>query len=144
MTFSRVGMPEWDYSHIFSFRQQVFIAPTTSLMPDSVLISHKNTTYWIYPCWYGLNCYKCSKNDENCPLIDPIIHENNLTIENSQNLRDPTRQNPHGDSRNTPEVHVSVTLPVDKTENTKIFHQSNTNNYYQSTYIIRLNRNTSF
>nr|CAH7749530.1 unnamed protein product [Callosobruchus chinensis] len=61
LTHLRVGMPESEYSHVLSFRRQVFIAPPESLIADSVTITYEETVYRIFLTIDGPSCTRCKQ-----------------------------------------------------------------------------------
>ncbi|CAH0547257.1 unnamed protein product [Brassicogethes aeneus] len=65
----RVGMSE-EYSHILSFRRQVYIEPSKNMsISDSILVTYDNTSYRIFLSIENLHCAKCSKighNENSC------------------------------------------------------------------------------
>lgn len=63
VTTLRAGMKERGYTHILSFRRQVFINPEDSQkVPPNLQINHDGTNYWIYFSDDKLNCYKCKED----------------------------------------------------------------------------------
>nr|CAH7728821.1 unnamed protein product [Callosobruchus chinensis] len=70
MTYLRVGMPESEYTHILSFRRQIFITPPENPIPDSTTVTYENTTYRIFLSNEGLNCTLCKQTGHfasKCP-----------------------------------------------------------------------------
>lgn len=62
ITFLRVGMPESEYSHILSFRRQVYISPSENTsLPESVVLTFEDTPYRLFFSLDGLNCLQCRK-----------------------------------------------------------------------------------
>lgn len=61
ITFLRISATLQEYSHILSFRRQVYISPTTSAIPDSITIQHDDTGYRIFISQDEATCYKCKK-----------------------------------------------------------------------------------
>lgn len=56
----RAGITGDEYSHVMSFRRQVYTIPTQSEeLPSSILIDHENTKYRIYLSDDNLKCYIC-------------------------------------------------------------------------------------
>ncbi|CAH0560626.1 unnamed protein product [Brassicogethes aeneus] len=74
ITFLRIGIPNPEYSHILSFRRQVYIAPQNCSIPDSIVITDENTPYRIFITQDGLTCFKCKQQNHlaaNCPNSAP-------------------------------------------------------------------------
>lgn len=60
VSFIRAGITGDEYSHVMSFRRQVYSMPTESEeLPSSILITHDNTQYRIYLSDDNLKCYIC-------------------------------------------------------------------------------------
>ena len=62
LTFLRAGIHETGFTHIVSFRRQVFINPDDlPKIPQSFLITHDNTQYRIFASTDKLNCFICKQ-----------------------------------------------------------------------------------
>ncbi|CAH0550850.1 unnamed protein product [Brassicogethes aeneus] len=55
-----MGIPDPEYSHIMSFRRQVYIAPKDNIS-ESLIINHEDTSYRVFLSQDSLSCYKCKK-----------------------------------------------------------------------------------
>ncbi|CAH1978020.1 unnamed protein product [Acanthoscelides obtectus] len=62
MSFLRIGATIPEYSHILSFRRQVYIAPTESTIPESLVISHEGLSYRIFLSLDSQKCFKCNQS----------------------------------------------------------------------------------
>ncbi|CAH2009193.1 unnamed protein product [Acanthoscelides obtectus] len=62
MSFLRIGATIPEYSHILSFRRQVYIAPTESTIPESLVISHGGLSYRIFLSLDSQKCFKCNQS----------------------------------------------------------------------------------
>nr|CAI5863235.1 unnamed protein product [Callosobruchus analis] len=61
ITFLRIGATVAEYSHILSFRRQVYIAPLdTDTLPESIEINHDGLSYRIFMTLDSQKCYKCN------------------------------------------------------------------------------------
>lgn len=61
ITFMKVGIAEPGFSHILSFRRQLYVAPEDiKLLPESFQISYDDTNYWIYVSTDALKCFTCN------------------------------------------------------------------------------------
>lgn len=74
VSFMRAGIPGGEYSHILSFRRQVYIQPEEVLeLPPSVVIKHENTSYRIFLTFDDMTCFLCKKSGhlaKDCPIAD--------------------------------------------------------------------------
>ena len=62
LPFLRAGIHETGFTHIMSFRRQVFINPDDlQEIPQSFLINHDNTQYRIFASTDKLNCFICKQ-----------------------------------------------------------------------------------
>lgn len=60
--FIRAGITEPGYSHVLSFRRQVYIQPgDEDKLPSSLKISYDNSTYWIYFSTQKIVCFLCKE-----------------------------------------------------------------------------------
>nr|CAI5864569.1 unnamed protein product [Callosobruchus analis] len=58
---SKIGATVAEYSHILSFRRQVYIAPLdTDTLPESIEINHDGLSYRIFMTLDSQKCYKCN------------------------------------------------------------------------------------
>nr|CAI5840654.1 unnamed protein product [Callosobruchus analis] len=109
MTYLRVGMAETEYSHVLSFRRQVFITPTENPIQDSATLTHEDTTYRIFFSLDGPVCTQCKQSNhtiEKCPnrphnvavIEDNTIESNTeppiTSASNNQNIQTDTLQQP--------------------------------------------------
>lgn len=78
LSFIRAGMNEPGFSHILSFRRQVYIEPSDIInLPDSLQIEYDNVTYWIYISTDNPKCFICKKDNhlaKQCPNVCTTSH----------------------------------------------------------------------
>uniref|UniRef100_A0A6P7FR28 Uncharacterized protein LOC114330300 n=1 Tax=Diabrotica virgifera virgifera TaxID=50390 RepID=A0A6P7FR28_DIAVI len=48
MSFLRIGTNNPEYKHVLSFRRHIYVSPPTGPIPDSILITHEDTTNQIF------------------------------------------------------------------------------------------------
>lgn len=61
ITFLKINSHLPEYSHILSFRRQVFISSHTISLPESVIITYEDTPYRIFLS-QDMICYNCKKH----------------------------------------------------------------------------------
>lgn len=62
ITFLRAGLSEPGYTHILSFRRQVYIHPEDiSKLPESLKIHYDDTSYWVYLSAEAISCFICKQ-----------------------------------------------------------------------------------
>lgn len=113
-----INMP--GFTHILSFRRQMYIKPEdVEKIPENMQINVDNTTYWIYLSTEKLTCFLCKeeghlakycKNTELSPKTTPTM---NTTDSNSTNQ---TIKN-NREEKNKPTVsqttdHLVTSLPI--------------------------------
>lgn len=78
ITFLRVGVSNPEYSHILSFRRQVYIVPPVNneQIPESFLVNFDNNSHRIFVTQDGVSCFKCKKHGH----IASQCKENQLSI----------------------------------------------------------------
>lgn len=85
ISFLRAGLSEPGFSHILSFRRQVFIKlEDVDKLPPSLNIFYEDTSYWIYLSGDNINCYLCKKEGhvaKDCP--DSTNKEDNTAMDTS-------------------------------------------------------------
>lgn len=73
VSFMRAGIPVDQYSHVLSFRRQVYISPSEDQnynLPHSLLIPFEETSYRIFISTDELSCFLCKQSGhiaKNCP-----------------------------------------------------------------------------
>lgn len=131
VTFLKAGIAENGYSHIYSFRRQVFILPTdnNSQVPESLLINYESEEYRIFISGDEMKCFTCKAAGHvsyNCPskavsnmIIDDKFDNNkNPTKRPAPTTPDEltTAQLEHTTDRNIPDHEEQITLTqIEKT-----------------------------
>lgn len=119
LSFLRAGLQESEYSHILSFRRQVYVSPENNVpLPESLVINHEETSYRIFLTEDGITCFlckqvghttnQCKNNNTNTPTITTT----------TTNLMQTVFKRP------PPESTISETSNQD--ENRKLFKESKT------------------
>ena len=61
ITYMKVGIPDPGFSHIMSFRRQLFVSPEDEKrLPESMQINYDDTNYWIYISNESMKCFVCN------------------------------------------------------------------------------------
>lgn len=61
ITYMKVGISDPGFSHIMSFRRQVYVSPEDEKrLPESMLINYDDTNYWIYITNESMKCFVCN------------------------------------------------------------------------------------
>lgn len=72
ITYLRTGTSNTKYTHILSFRRQVYVSPADEKkLPDRFQINYEDINYWIYPTCDSLKCFLCKDLGHlarNCPI----------------------------------------------------------------------------
>nr|CAH7713918.1 unnamed protein product [Callosobruchus chinensis] len=75
ISFLRIGATVPEYSHILSFRRQVYITPVSQdMFPESMEITYEDLTYRIFLSVDSHRCFKCQlpgHNASQCPSTHP-------------------------------------------------------------------------
>lgn len=75
ITYVRAGLNEAGFTHILSFRRQMYINPEDlSKLPSSMQIQHENTVYWVYLSAEKLICFSCKEEGhlaKHCKNTEP-------------------------------------------------------------------------
>lgn len=98
MTHLRINASLPEFSHILSFRRQIFINPPNITIPESILVTHEDTSYRIFLAC-DTTCYKCKQNGHiatNCTFIptDPKIPNVAETVPIEQPIHPPEVNTP--------------------------------------------------
>ena len=80
ITFIRAGMNEAEYSHIMSFRRQVYVNPEDEgKLPESLQIHYEGTSYWVYITGEKLSCFLCKEEGHLAKYCKNTELENSMT-----------------------------------------------------------------
>lgn len=94
MTFLRAGLGDEGFSHILSFRRQVYISEECRDIPDSILVQHDDSTYRLFLSTDGMKCYLCRQPGHlatQCPNGNDHSIVQNITLTKDDN---PLEKNP--------------------------------------------------
>lgn len=90
ITTLKAGIPGDEYSHVESFRRQVFVAPPpdeNDNLPSSIIITFENTSYRIFLTYDDVTCFICKKNGHIASKCT------NLSRNELNNTPDPANEN---------------------------------------------------
>lgn len=102
ITFLKVGIPDPGFSHIMSFRRQLYVSPEDERrLPESMQISFEDTNYWIYITNDSMKCFVCNGTGhaaKHCPqskqnLDSTPILTTPLTVNNEETNYPPIQFN---------------------------------------------------
>lgn len=134
ITYLRTGTANPKYTHILSFRRQVYVSPEDEKkLPEAFQINYEDINYWIYPSCDSLKCFMCKELGHlarNCQLNNPDNQQNqtraNTTQVDNQNL--PLTQESTGAVLSTKEITETIqeipeTLETITQENQKMLRE---------------------
>lgn len=62
ISFLRAGILGEEYSHVLSFRRQIYVQPDETLeLPNSLVIQHEEINYRIFLSYDGMTCFICKQ-----------------------------------------------------------------------------------
>ena len=71
ITFIKVEFLKTGFTHIFSFRSQVYIHPDdVNKLAESLQVNYDDTSYWIFISTDNLQCFQCKREGhlaKHCP-----------------------------------------------------------------------------
>lgn len=83
LTFLRAGIQEPGFSHVLSFRRQVYVNPEdVKKIPDSFTILHDDTQYRIFASTDKVSCFLCKQEGHiasRCSKTGKSVQESNVT-----------------------------------------------------------------
>lgn len=95
ITTLRAGIPGDEYSHIESFRRQVFITPPTEadpVLPPTIIINHEETAFRIFLSYDEMKCFlckeaghvanKCPNLPEETETVAEAMDDENIVVKN--------------------------------------------------------------
>lgn len=79
ISFLRAGALDSEFSHILSFRRQIYVLPDDSItLPSTIVVKYEETNYRIFLSYDDLTCFACKKTGHiasQCPEKD---NQNNI------------------------------------------------------------------
>ncbi|CAH2020498.1 unnamed protein product, partial [Acanthoscelides obtectus] len=128
-----IGATLAEYSHILSFRRQVYIAPSENTdIPESIEITHNDLTYRIFLTLDSQKCYKCKLIGHiasQCPSIQ--ISQTSTESETlNDELSNPSENQVVSDITTEDSTTAHIHLPK---ENTKSITNKNSHQHPQNT-----------
>lgn len=90
MSFLRAGIQDASFSHVMSFRRQIFINPEdVTKIPDSLLILHDNTQYRIFISKDNVSCFLCKREGHIAKQCDNVLNTLSTNINENIGLTEP-------------------------------------------------------
>lgn len=124
ISFLRATYINEEYSHIMSFRRQMYIKPDENLeLPPSLLINYEDTAYRVFVCYDDITCFICKAKghiSKQCPETRNIEIAGTSDVGNKQseqiesNSSVPIENNEVDSHKNT---HVHDDESIDSVEN---------------------------
>ena len=123
ISYIRVGISDPRFSHILSFRRQMYINPKdVTKLPPSIPIHCEDTLYYIYLSADKLSCFICKEEDHLAKFFKTIdsqlLADSNETIQNKSQLSTPM---PLENSSNT---YSHDDIPENQTDTTTVNNMS--------------------
>ena len=93
VSFLKAGCNKDGFTHVLSFRRQVYINPNdANKLPQFLPIDYDDTKYYIYPSLDSLKCFLCKKEGhiaKNCPTnLEPETAKASNTVNTTNNNTD--------------------------------------------------------
>lgn len=112
ISFLRAGLTDAEFSHILSFRRQIYVnVDDAKLIPESFMVSFEDTNYRLFATSDKLICFIC-KNDghiaKNCPNTP---EENNSSQSSDIYAINTNSQNPEAASSQLSDIYNNDTNP---------------------------------
>ena len=87
ITNIRAGKNEPGFSHILSFRRQLYINPEDIVkLTPSLKVSYDNTTWWIYLSEKKVSCYICKEEGHVAKFCQNVSQDMSEQTEETENL----------------------------------------------------------
>lgn len=121
MTFLRAGIVDPAYTHVLSFRRQIYVLPNEGIeLPSSIMISHENVSYRIFLTFDVLTCFLCKNTGHTANQCPQQGIEPNITTTSQNNHDNVTPETPNN-------THISyITETVDQSSQDMPLDQSTT------------------
>lgn len=97
VSFLKASLGKDVFSHILSFRRQIYIQPNDSLdLPSSILLKHNNREHRIFLTYDELICFTCKQTGHiasRCPIQNIHTQKTNDNASNDTPITSNTNQN---------------------------------------------------
>lgn len=141
MTSLRASLLGEEFSHIMSFRRQVYVQPNENLeLPSPVVIEHDDTTYRVFLAYDVLTCFACkeighiAKNCTKTPNLDTVedvfaeIHTSNPTTPGTRHEENEEKTTSPGPIQVQEEIVATEIKTQDHSSYTSNIHYEENNN----------------
>ena len=132
ITYIRAGINDAGFSHVLSFRRQMYINPDDfPKLPPSIAINYDSTTYYIYLSGEKLSCFLCREEGHLAKFCKNLAPNSSAFIENSElNSSNPSPNNTtvsiaHSQEYTFPALNNTTTVTTEEKATVMPPHQSN-------------------
>ena len=85
LSYLRAGIQNEDYSHVLSFRRQIFVTPDATIeLPSSLVLKYEETSYRIFLTYDDQACFKCRQTGHiasQCTMQQQVSPNSDLLTE---------------------------------------------------------------
>lgn len=132
ITFLRAGITGEQYSHVLSFRRQVYIHDEGNIdLPSSIVIKHEEVSYRIFMNFDDMSCFLCKEVGhvaKNC-----TNHTQQAAVDSNSSHQIPIQSTSHVDQASDTEMQPVETLHVSKKRPATTIESISTENISTST-----------
>ncbi|KAJ3665264.1 hypothetical protein Zmor_000767 [Zophobas morio] len=115
MTFLRAGIQNSAFSHVLSFRRQIYVQPSSISLPSSVVLKYDDTNYRLFLSFDDV-CFKCKAAGHYAVDCPNVIEKSTSIVSPSENAKQSVDQVYPSNKRQTTNDDPDEVTPLDLTQ----------------------------
>lgn len=125
ISFLKAGALDSEFSHVLSFRRQIYVQPNDSIsLPSTFLIKYDDLQHRIFLSYDEMTCFACKKSGHianQCPNSqkETFSNSDNDEMDTSQSYLNPTETEQRTQKRTAPSTSTSIEDDISTLDSTQ-------------------------